>query len=56
MQGIYESGKKNFFKPPAVKIRGPQKDKIFNRMCCCSSHLPHNESKKFILLGDDEAN
>ena len=25
-------------------------------MCCCSSHLPHDESQKFMLFGDEVAN
>ena len=25
----------------------------FNMMCCCKSHLPHNESNKFILAGNE---
>ena len=24
-------------------------------MCCCKSHLPHDETLKFMLLGDEEA-
>jgi hypothetical protein len=26
-----------------------------NKMCCCSSHVPHDESQKFLLFGDDAA-
>lgn len=26
-----------------------------NKMCCCSSHLPHDESQKFLLFGDEES-
>lgn len=25
-------------------------------MCCCSSHIPHDETQKFLLFGDDVAN
>ena len=24
-------------------------------MCCCSSHIPHDESQKFLLFSDDVA-
>jgi len=27
----------------------------FNKMCCCKSHLPHDETLKFMLFGDEEA-
>ena len=27
-----------------------------NKMCCCRSHVPHDESQKFILHGDEAAN
>lgn len=26
-----------------------------NKMCCCASSFPHNESQKFIIMGSEEA-
>ena len=26
-----------------------------NKMCCCKSHLPHNESEKFTITGSQFA-